>query len=232
MQRYAIYYIPDPSSPLWAFGSAVIGYDSAARRDATFPSHAIFRLPEITAWTEAPRRYGFHATLRAPFELAEGATPDDLRAAAADFAGRTAPVAIGELAVAAIGSFLALVPAGEQPALRRFASSCVRHFEPFRAPLSAADRERRLKAKLTADEIANLDAWGYPYVDDAFRFHMTLTGALPAAARDRVGDALRSLYAPISSPIVIDAIGLCRQPDRTSRFEVVARIPLTGGAGN
>ena len=227
-QRFAIYFIPDPSSPLWAFGSAVIGYDSAAGRDVSFPSHAVFRSAEAGEWTAAPRKYGFHATLRAPFELADGAAPHDLRVAAEAFARAHAPVELGELVVRELGNFVALVPVSQGEDVTRFASNCVRHFEPLRAPLSAPDRERRLKSKLSKDEIANVETWGYPYVHDAFRFHMTLTGPLPGPVRERMRDALATLYAPISAPIRIDAIGLCRQADRQSRFEVVARLPLAG----
>src|SRR5215468_10868409 len=63
--RYAIYFAPAPESSLWRFGSATIGYNAASGRDipATPPvgyEHAVWdRL------TEEPRRYGFHATLKA-----------------------------------------------------------------------------------------------------------------------------------------------------------------------
>ena len=62
-------------------------------------------------------------------------------------------------------------------------------FNAYRAPLSAADRERRIKAKLSPRQIELMDQWGYPYVLDEYRFHMTLTGALLDNMRDRFRNA-------------------------------------------
>ena len=85
MTRYAIYFVPDPDTPLWNFGSKVVGYDSANGIDVPFHDDPFFVLNDIMAWTEDPRRYGFHATLKAPFELAAGRTIADLEHALTTF---------------------------------------------------------------------------------------------------------------------------------------------------
>lgn len=70
--RYALYYTPAADSALWRFGSATLGYDAITGRDIAF---AVPPGCEALDWQELiaePRRYGFHATLKAPFELANG----------------------------------------------------------------------------------------------------------------------------------------------------------------
>ena len=226
--RYAVYFIPDPSAPIWAFGSSVIGYDSAAGSDVPFPSHNMFRHPDVRNWTEAPRTYGFHGTLKAPFALSQGKDEAALLQAAQAFAQAHRPIVLEPPVISQLGDFIALTPAAPSAELNALANACVTEFETFRAPLSPKDRERRLKTKLSSEQVSNLDRWGYPYVFDQFRFHMTLTGRLNEALRDRVAVALGQLYAPISAPLAIDAISICKQPTRDSRFIVLRRFQLKG----
>ena len=101
--RYAIYYTPPPFSALARFGAGVIGYDCF---DAIEVAHA--RLGGIDAnvqklMTLDPRRYGFHATIVAPFHL-KSQSEDDFVAAASAYATKTAPTRIGPLKVAEIGT--------------------------------------------------------------------------------------------------------------------------------
>ncbi|MEM9029320.1 MAG: DUF1045 domain-containing protein [Pseudomonadota bacterium] len=224
MLRYAIYFVPNPTSPLWAFGSSVLGYDSAAGLEVPFPAHPMFQTAEARALSEAPRKYGFHGTLKAPFELADAGDEAALCAAVEAFARDRRPVRVKDMSVVLLGSFVALVPKPQERDLEQLAGDCVTEFDRFRAPLSQADRERRLKSKLSPDQIANLDRWGYPYVFDAFRFHMSLTGPLPAHARDRVHDVMSALFEPLAGPIDIDAIAVCAQQTRDSRFVVLNRF--------
>ena len=76
--RYALYYTPPPDSPLWRFGCAVIGYDSVLGCDVPLALPEGWSTDDWRAATTEPRRYGFHATLKAPFRLAAGSTEDDL----------------------------------------------------------------------------------------------------------------------------------------------------------
>jgi putative phosphonate metabolism protein len=227
--RFALYFTPAPRSRLARFGAAMLGYDCNA--GATVPQA---RLDGIDAAAVAraaaePARYGFHGTLMAPFALAPGPTTDDLMATLASFAARRAPLALGRLKVAPIGGFTALVPAGPQDAVGALAGECLTVFNDFRAPLDAHDRARRLAAGLSPRQAELLERWGYPYVFAEFRFHMTLTGRLPADERARFLAALAAAFAPLAEePVEIDAVSLLRQDDRAARFRVVARQPLQG----
>src|SRR4051812_32354802 len=122
--RYAVYYAPAPGSALWRFGSGVIGYDAATGEDAPLLVPAGVSKAEWRALTAEPRRYGFHATLKAPFRLAEGATEADLHAALGRFAGSCAAVD-ATLEVATLGAFVALAPQGSAPDLSALADAAV-----------------------------------------------------------------------------------------------------------
>jgi len=227
--RYALYYAPAAESALWRFGSAVLGYDAITGEDipALVPPGC-----DPAHWpglTEEPRRYGFHATLKAPFEIASGRSEGQLRAFAHNYAAGLERVPLQGLSVAALGSFVALTPSAESNALQRFAFALVQAFEPFRAPLSEADRQRRLKHPLTPAQSAYLEAYGYPYVGDAFRFHMTLTGSLPHEKVAPVKQALAQTYAEKieAKPVAIDRIALFKQESRNSRFRLLDSFMLS-----
>ena len=72
--RYAIYFTPAPQSALRRFGSTAIGCDADTQEARPHPDHDLYRDPSFLATLEFPSRYGFHATLKAPFELRAGAT--------------------------------------------------------------------------------------------------------------------------------------------------------------
>lgn len=229
--RYAIYFMPLPETALWRFGSSVIGYDAEISRGVPTPDHDVFSEPGAEGNTTEPRRYGFHATLKAPFALADGVGESALMVQATAFAAQRESFAVPPLTVATIERFIALVPATANAALDGLAAECVRTFEPMRAPLSTEDVVRRRAAALTPRQTTHLERWGYPYVFEDFRFHMTLTGPLEAETRARWMEALKTLYAPVAAPFTVNAITIARQPDRDSRFTVVARFPFTQARG-
>ncbi|WID94199.1 DUF1045 domain-containing protein [Bosea vestrisii] len=226
--RYALYYTPAADSALWRFGSATLGYDAITGTDIAFavPSGCDgLDWPELTA---EPRRYGFHATLKAPFELANGRNEGALRAFARNYVAGRPPVRLTGLSVNALGRFIALTPSEPSDALQRFAFDIVQAFEPFRAPLSQTDLARRLQSPLTPAHRAYLEAYGYPYVGDVFRFHMTLTGSLPDEQVAPVKAALAQAYAQAvpSGPVRIDRVAIFKQESRSRRFLLLDNIPL------
>lgn len=228
--RYALYYAPAVESPLWRFGSAVLGYDAITGDELPALVPPGCDQAGWAALTEEPRRYGFHGTLKAPFELGVGRSEAQLRAFAHNYASGLERVAIEGLGVAALGRFVALIPSAESALLQRFAFGVVQAFEPFRAPLSEADMARRLTSPLTPAHRAYLEAYGYPYVGDAFRFHMTLTGSLPPELVAPVKEALAQAYeqaVPRPRPFTIDRIALFKQDTRTSRFRLLDSLALS-----
>jgi hypothetical protein len=183
---------------LWLYGCAVLGYDAVRGCDVPHATPEGWLADDWRAATAEPRRYGFHATLKAPFRLAEGRTEADLRHAMEAFSVGREPAQLGTLRVATIGNFVALVPQEQGHELLALAAAIVTTFEPLRAPLSAEDYARRRPEALPARERAYLDRFGYPYVLDAFRFHMTLSGRLPPERIDQTRKALAFWRRPRS----------------------------------
>jgi putative phosphonate metabolism protein len=226
--RYAIYFAPPDQSALWRFGSAVLGYDAATGTDVPHVPLQAIGAAEWPALCAEPRTYGFHATLKAPFRLAPGMSAADLLDAVEDMALRQPPVILEGLAVTTIGSFVALTPIGDVQELNALALRVTSELDVLRAPLTDAEMQKRLRTPLSERQRLHLDRFGYPYVDDDFRFHMTLSGSLP---RERVGPvaaALRAAYAEAvpTEPVDIDALTVFEQPEPGARFRIAERIPL------
>ena len=228
--RFAIYYTPRRDEELNAAASAWLGRDAHTGRACRQPGLDWLEPADLRALTADPRRYGFHGTLKAPFRLKDEACLDDMIDEAERFAERSGPVLLDAgLKVSLLGPFFALVPVADDPALSAFASACVRTFEPFRAPLSADELQRRRKSGLTANQDAYLVRWGYPYIFDEFRFHMTLTGRVPEATRRQMLGELESRFAGFTAiPFRLDALSLFSQHGPDDAFRVEAMFPLKG----
>jgi hypothetical protein len=130
----------------------------------------------IAALTVEPRRHGLHGMLKPPMRLADGATAEDLLAAVAALARRLTLVDLGRLRVAPLGPFLALVCDSQPAALEALAAAMVSDRDAFRAPPAEAEFARRRATGPAARQETLLARWGYPYVMEEFRFHVTLTG--------------------------------------------------------
>lgn len=182
------------------------------------------RAAEITG---SPRHYGFHATLKAPFRLAEGSGITQLMGTAERFASARRWVEGPPLHVGALGNFLALVPVRTDPRVDALAADCVQAFEPFRAPLNEVELAKRRAAALTPRQEDYLQDWGYPYVMEEFRFHMTLTERLADAELARWRAELERHFAPLTDqPLLLDAISVFVQDGPGSPFRHYARIPF------
>jgi putative phosphonate metabolism protein len=203
--RYAIYAAPARAHPLWAMAAGWLG------RDAESGAETIGPLPDRltpASWqtiVAEPRRYGFHGTLKPPFALASGTTLHDLSNRLAAFAAAATPVPPVALDMAALGPFLALMPSRTCPALHALADRAVVEFDDFRAPAQPEELARRRAAGLTPVQEAYLQRWGYPYVLDQFRYHMTLTGALDQAERGALRSWLTAHFAAvIAMPVALE----------------------------
>jgi len=231
--RYAIFFVPPPDSALYRFGAATLGYDAYSGDDVPSLSGADVSAAEWRELTAEPRRYGFHATLKAPFRLRGEYAESDLIDELARFADRcTSPPAFAA-SVRLLGGFAALVPSTAVPALNLLADNCVRDFDRFREPLTEAERSRRLAQKLTPRQVAHLDRWGYPYALEDFRFHMTLTGRLPAV---QVNPALKLLHEtlkrrPVPAMVAVEAVTLLRQDRPDAAFRVIHETALPRAMG-
>jgi putative phosphonate metabolism protein len=228
-RRFAIYFTPAADSPLGKFGAAVLGYDSQGARAVERSALPGIPAGEAESLTASPARYGFHATLKAPFSLEISRTVGELREFVGSFAGRRHAVEMGRLRVEPLGAFLALRPDGRDRELGELAADCMRTFDVFRAPMSRVERERCLKAGLSTRQIELLDRWGYPYILEEFRFHMTLAGPLPEGRRADWLEALSAKFQPLAGErFSLDSVALMMQDDRESPFRVLHVAPLRG----
>ena len=225
--RYAIYYAAAPDTDLDRFGARLLGYDAFSGKDLPFPDGVLQMAPDWRELTRDPRKYGYHATLKAPLSLAPGKTETEFLAACEAFANTPRPAPVIRPVVDSISGFIAVVPAEPSTELERLASDCTSEFDSFRARLTPEDRTRRNPSALTERQCGHLDRWGYPYVMEDFRFHMTLTGRLDAERREPVLRMLRNSFSAIGiKTLAIDGIALFRQDDADSRFRIVRHWKL------
>jgi len=223
--RYAIYYTPEPDSPLAAFGASWLGWDSAAGQSV---DHPVVAGIDVDAVTETPRKYGFHGTIKPPFHMQDGRDLDALEQSLRALCASAAPVTLEGLELARLGRFLALVPRGSATALGSLAARVVQDLDPFRAPPSEAELTKRRGAGLNPDQDAHLVRWGYPYVLDQFRFHMTLSGRLDKATAQATEKELGTRLAQLTlSPYTISGLTLLGE-DRSGRFHQISRHAFTG----
>ncbi|WP_440106723.1 DUF1045 domain-containing protein [Acidovorax sp. BL-A-41-H1] len=214
--RYAVYYTPSPGTLGWLAGSHWLGRCAALLRPLPqLDIHGV-EPEDLQRLTAAPRRYGWHATLKAPFALAPGTDWLELHHAVQQVARGLTPFAMPPLQVEQIGDFLALVPLPRHPAntaLAAVAEACVKELQPLAAPLAADDLTRR-SAGLTPRQLGMLQRWGHPFVLDEFRFHLSLTGSLglvDTATADLVLDAAQQYFSDLP-PLTFNSLALFAEP--------------------
>ncbi len=220
-ERYAIFYTPPPGA-FADFGASWLGWDSAAGCEVAHPAGL------DTDLIKQPQKYGFHATLKAPFYLAAVQDEAALIAAADDFAAVRASVALAGLSVQSMGSFVALRPVEPSAELQGLAKSVVQGFDTFRAPLTDGYITRRRRTGLTPRQDAQMLDWGYPYVFDDFRFHMTLSGPVDEVTATDLAARVQPLVTPnLPDPMIIDAISVMGE-DEDGMFHLLHRATLNG----
>jgi putative phosphonate metabolism protein len=226
--RYAIYFVPGAQSDLYRCGSAIIGYDCYAGTAIDFPDALKCDASDWRELTGEPRRYGFHATLKAPFALREPYTEAQLIDTLHDFARHNGAVRDIAPTVRPIDGFIAIVPFEPAPALDALAASCTRTFDCYRASMSAEERGQRITAGLSARQVENLDRWGYPYVLSDFRFHMTLTGRIEMPRRDAILALLGACVHQMGGDrsFAVDRLTLVKQDFSQTFFKVLSQAPL------
>lgn len=227
--RYALYFSPPKDDPLTGAASLWLGRNAFTGETYPAPEYEQLGAAEQFELTADPRRYGFHATIKAPFSLASSVTEEDLMTVAEDFAQRTQAFEIPELVLGQLGRFFALVPGSLHQPLQDFAAKVVRSFEPFRAALSEADMARRNPEKLSDSQRAHLQRWGYPYVMEDFGFHMTLSGQVPETRAQVMKAILTERFADfIGRPLSISGLAVFIEETRGAPFKVHSWLPLAG----
>ena len=224
--RYAVYFTP-PDGPLADFGARWLGWDIGHGRAQPHPDIAGLPLP-ISDITEAPRRYGLHATLKPPFQLARGQDVQTLQTQLGALAAQISPIRLPRLKLVALGRFLALVPGEPVPELPKLANRLVRELDRFRRPSHERDLAARRKPHLTPSQDSNLMRWGYPYVMEDFRFHITLTGRLSTHDVATTQGVLAPLLADVvPEPFPVCSVTLAGECDY-GFFHQICRFTLSG----
>lgn len=227
--RYAIYYAPHPDSALARLGARWLGRDGVNGCAIAHAPFAAISTEEIARITVDPRRYGFHGTLKAPFRLAKDRSEAELVEQVGAFASARRRFMTAPLRLADIAGFLALVPSQPSTALHELAGDCVRAFDDFRAPPTASELAKRRASKLSPAQDLLLERWGYPYVMEEFRFHLTLTEKLPSEQRTKIKDVLAPLVEPFTQePFIVDGVTLFVEPAPGEPFTILRRFPFAG----
>ena len=229
-RRYALYFTPEPSSAWAHVWSRWLGRSIDSGLSCQQPPIKNLEPALFHALTGAPRRYGLHATLKAPFSLAPDRSAADLEHAIREYCVRQRALLVPSLQVKRIDRFLALAPSIAHSPIHRIAADCVQLFDSFRAPAGDQETARRKHADLDNDEAILLARWGYPYVLHRFRFHLTLTGPLDTLNAQQLTNVIQAAQMTLASiseqPLVLDALSILTQTTPHDDFELVARIPF------
>lgn len=227
MTRCAVYFAPAPDSRFEEIGASALGRHARTGELVRLVPVEGIDGETLHALTASPRRYGFHGTLKAPFPLTDGKSEADVLTAVGTLAQQSMPFEIPVMKIGILDRFVALVPAEPCQPLQALASRCVQELDELRAPMSDADYARRKPETLSEPQRQLLMAWGYPYVLDEFRFHMTLSERVTPDHADMIANARGELFAEIlTSPISVDAISVFRQPSTDEPFLNIAQFPL------
>tara|TARA_E500000331_G_scaffold278919_1_gene271888 strand:- start:144 stop:824 length:681 start_codon:yes stop_codon:yes gene_type:complete len=222
--RFAIYFIPDQIE-LANLGASWLGWDIITGKEVRQIELSDF---DIKKFTEQPKKYGFHATIKAPFIMKGSKRSTELISAFDEFAEICSPVVLEGLEVKKLGDFLAFRPVGSEEKLNSLVANVVEHFDRFRAPLTQKEIVKRRRTKLTTIQEALMKKWGYPFVMSEFQFHITLTGPLCQNDADMAYSAVRSLFGGIiKEPFKVNSLCLAGE-DENGRFHLIKRFELLG----
>ena len=95
---------------------------------------------------------------------------------------------------------------------------------------SYAELARRNPASLTPRQRELLKTWGYPYVLDEFRFHLTLTDRVGDERRPEVERALSDCFAGVlGADVPVDALAVFTEAEPGAPFELHAVHHLKTG---
>jgi len=230
--RYAVYFVPNIEQQWWAQASQWLGRCAVSQQFSAQPLIAEVSPKRFAEFTEHPRRYGFHATMRAPFVLASEYQPSDLIRHVSTLCQQLKPFVLPRLRVTLLEQFLALLPERDVPQITLLEHQCVTQLNDYAVPLGTEELTRRRSAGLSSHEDALLLRWGYPYVLDRFRFHCSLTGSLAKASPQEVSALTQAAHQHFDHlPLcVFDSLAVFAEPTQGADFVLLEQCPLIGAA--
>jgi hypothetical protein len=224
--RYAVYWVPDRRHPLWTAGCTWLGRDPEDGSDRGAPH----------AHVDAPRRYGFHATVRAPIRLAAGVDEAAFLDRVREIAHGIASFDMPSLEVAVLHDFIALRPRiaidATHPA-RRLGDAFTTGLEACRRPLSEEEIEERLrKSPADAQAVDHVRRHGYAFVLDRWRLHLTLSDSFAddvagqTACEQTMARARRHFAAALAQPLSCHAVSVFVEDLPGRPFRLKQRVGL------
>jgi alpha-D-ribose 1-methylphosphonate 5-triphosphate synthase subunit PhnG len=220
--RYAVYYVPDQDSDLYRLGSSLLGY--SLREGKELPMAALPGAGAPGEYSKKASVYGFHSTVIAPFRTQRG--KEGIASAIALALSKHAPFRLAPLRLRLLNGFPALCAEGPMDGFQALEKSLLEALYPLFLPPDPESLGRR--GELNPKQLGYFWKWGYPFVLDEHRFHMTLGD--PNSSDGYIG-ALKN-YFPASSTdaLVFGKVTLCAQESPGSRFISLGDFPL-GAAG-
>lgn len=223
-KRYAVYFAPARDSAWWRFGAHWLGRDEASGTAVPQTVPLQMGAGELQRITAEPRRYGFHATLKAPFRLRSDVDERALLERVARLARGMKAVSLASLVPVWMEGFVAVVPATPNPALNALAQACVTELDELRAPPAADEIARRRPDRMDTRGRELFERFGYPLVLERFRFHMTLTGRVDIAL---AGQVVAQIARPVArlnfdEPPVLDRLCVFVEPEPGADFLRIA----------
>ena len=192
-KRYAIYYAPIENCELDVFGKCLLGWDPYKGEEITKPYP--LKLPNLQKFSRfvlTPKQYGFHGTIKAPFRLKDGYTYNDLENKVGEISKQIHSFHLNKLIIKKLGYFIALIPTNNLK-VNEVSNKFVEGLDYLRDELSENEIKKRNPIKLTSRQKKMLFKWGYPYVFNEFKFHLTLTSKLNIEEIDDVFKSLQNI---------------------------------------
>ena len=232
-KRVAIYFLPKKNSSLENFGKNLLGRDinkkkkiSLTRRQKYFINRGFTYFDELKDYCEQPAKYGFHATLKAPFRLKRNVKTKNFYDVISHIAAQHSRFKIKGLKIVYSKKFTFITSRKPNKLLINLENDLVKHLDTFRAELNKTEIKKRIPDSLTFKQNKYLKEWGYPFVFDQFKFHMTLMNQNNNKLSNKQKLELEKLiYKTSNNVIEFNEISLLGE-NKNGHFEEIKRFKL------
>jgi hypothetical protein len=216
--RYAVYYVPDLYTEFYRLGSSLLGYSLREGKDVPYP---VLMSERISGeFTRRASTYGFHSTVIAPFRTERGY--ETVEAAVRHALSGHRPFAFSKLELTLLSGFPALSTRTLMEPFLALEKSLLMSLHPLFLPPDPESLAKR--GTLKPSQIDLFWKWGYPFVLNEHRFHLTLGDR---GSTDAYIESLKGYFPPeMLEGVVIDKVVLCSQGEPEGRFTVIKDFPL------
>ena len=227
MHRLAIYFTPHPESEIALRAAAWLGRDVYGNKSSMPIAMAGLTEQRQLELVCTPAHYGFHATIKPPFQLKQRKSIESLKLKLRQFADGWQRFVLPPLEVSFMHDFFCLRPTSPCLPLTKMAAEVTHYFDDFRKPLSNGDLEKRRQVGLSPRQELLLRTWGYPYVLEEYRFHLTLTGKVINEGEKKLleNELRRHFHPEICTDVMMDSLSLFME-EGSMPMRLIEIIPL------